>query len=305
MNKFPIFDTHCDTLIFLENGVDLESGKTEVTLPAVKEYPGWTQLFAIGIDGATMDPTVRYETLLGNYREKTTMFHRVLKKSDLKAKKPLKSILSVEGGEALCGDMSRLYSVFDDGVRAIGLTWNSPNEISDTAAKPASNSGLTPFGRDVVREMNRLGIAVDVSHLSDGGFWDVVKISNKPILASHSNGRALCGHHRNLTDAMFLALIRCGGVTGINFYPPFLGERGEISEAVDHILHFISLGGENNVGLGMDFDGTDHCLPKGVEGCGDVKLLIGALHDAGLSDSTVAKITYGNMERLFLEVLPE
>ena len=301
---FPIFDAHCDTLDLLCNGVDLYGGQTEVSFPMMQRFPAWTQVFAIWVDGQTTDPIARYELLLGRYREKTGMFAPVLTQSDLRGDFKHKKILSVEGGEVLCGDISRLHTLYGDGVRAITLTWNGPNEIADTAAQPQKNGGLTPFGREVVKEMNRLGMAVDVSHLSDNGFWDVIALSTRPVLVSHSNARALCDHPRNLTDDMFAALIRGGGVLGINFYPAFLGENADIDTVISHIQHFVSLGGEDHIGLGSDFDGTDGCLPKGIRNCGHIGDLLFALHEKGFSDTWIEKFAHGNMERFFNAVLP-
>ena len=301
---FPIFDAHCDTLDLLEDGIALDGGHTEVSLCGMQSYSAWTQVFAIWVDGQTMEPRARYELLLERYRKKTGAFIPILSKKDIETPSPRKKMLSVEGGEALCGDISRLRTLFDDGVRAITLTWNGPNEISDTAAAPKENGGLTVFGREVVGEMNRLGMAVDVSHLSDRGFFAVMDTSTRPVLVSHSNARAICGHARNLTDDMFAALIRGGGVLGINFYPAFLGKDADIDTVITHIRHFVALGGENHLGLGSDFDGTEGCLPDGIKGCEDIGCLLCALHDKGFSDEWIGRFSHGNMERFFKEILP-
>ncbi len=301
---FPIFDAHCDTLDLLGDGLDLYGGQTEVNLSGMEGFFAWTQIFAIWVDGETTDPIARYELLYKRYSEKTGMFRPVLSRADVETTASRKKMLSVEGGEVLRGDITRLYKLFDDGVRAMTLTWNGPNEISDTATKPRNNGGLTAFGREVVAEMNRLGMAVDVSHISDQGFWDVLSLTTRPVLASHSNARTLCSHPRNLTDEMFVALIRGGGVVGINLYPAFLGENANVDTVIDHISHFLSLGGENHIGLGSDFDGTDGCLPVGIKNCGDIKNLLCALHEKGFSEEWIEKFAHGNMERFFKEILP-
>ena len=303
MNR-PVFDAHCDTLGLLSDGIDLNSQQTEVTLSGVRQYPKWTQVFAIWLEAEAMDIDKQYRALYERYIQKTTEFHSVLTKRDLQATSPLKSILGVEGGDLLKGDIFRLQTLFDQGVRLMTLTWNTPNELGDTNKTVRSPSGLSPFGKEVVRHMNRLGMAVDVSHLSDRGFWDTIRVTTKPVLASHSNARGVCQHPRNVTDAMFLAIKRTGGGVGINLYPPFLGEAADIQTAIAHILHFLSLGGEDHVGLGMDLDGTGGRLPGGFSTCKDTKALFDALQQAGVSEEIITKIAYTNMERMFAKILP-
>ena len=230
-----------------------------------------------------------------------------------RCKKGVNVILGIEGGEALGRELGRVEAFYKRGVRLITLTWNHPYAISDTCVQTADRlngeadyaGGLTHFGRDVLREMNRLGIVADVSHLSDKGFYDVAEIAEKPFIASHSNSRALCPHPRNLTDDMFRLLIKKGGVTGINFYHSFLradGGAASIDDILRHIEHFMALGGQKNVGIGTDFDGIDY-PPEEIAGTRELGKLCDALLRINYPETLVRDIMAGNMERAFQENL--
>lgn len=166
------------------------------------------------------------------------------------------AILSLEGAEAIEGDLSKLRILFRLGIRAMGLTWNFANEVGDGVAEER-NGGLTHFGKEVVHEMNRLKMIIDVSHLSERGFWEVLRISNQPIIASHSNAKAVHDHPRNLTDEQIKAIINRDGIIGITFVKDFISKKGEptVDDLLLHIEHIADLGGIKHIGLGSDFDG--------------------------------------------------
>ena len=217
------------------------------------------------------------------------------------------AVLTIEDGRAVDGDMEKLWRFYGEGVRAMSLTWNTANcfgypnsEDSDTM-----NRGLTEFGRDAVSEMNAMGMLIDVSHLSDGGFWDVVRLSKMPVAATHSNCRTLCNHRRNLTDEMIAVLASCGGVSGINFAPMFLTEDGQglsrVEDLCRHILHFINVGGEDCVGLGTDFDGITGTFEIGRSM--EMHLLFDALQRKGLHERQIEKFACGNVMRLLYDTL--
>ena len=168
----------------------------------------------------------------------------------------MSAILTIEEGGILNGDLSRLEELHRHGVRLITLTGNHENCIGFPNKQ---EGGLKSFGFDVIGKMNELGIIVDVSHLSDAGFWDVLKCSQKPVVASHSNARTLCNHPRNLSDEMIRALAKQGGVIGVNAYPYFLHSSGKASMELmaDHMAHIYHVGGEDVLGFGTDFDGYD------------------------------------------------
>jgi len=216
----------------------------------------------------------------------------------------MSSILTLEDGVVVDGKLERLDELFDIGVRLITLTWNNENCFgfpqSDDAA--AMGLGLKPFGIEAVWYMNELGIVVDVSHLSEGGFDDVARYSVKPFAASHSCSRALCDVGRNLTDRQLKALGDKGGVCGVNFAPMFLEKgstRAETGAIVRHARHIADHAGIDAVALGSDFDG----FPGEVEfgGCSGMPLLVDALRKE-FRECEVEKICYGNALRLFSDV---
>lgn len=229
-------------------------------------------------------------------------------------------IVGFEGGEAIDQDLRILNMFYRLGLRRLTLCWNNRNAIADGVRWQRSKGGLTEFGVSVVEECNKLGILVDVSHITDAGFWDVMEVSKDPVIASHSNCRALCSHMRNLTDDMIKALVEKGGVQGVNYVPPFLidmdmrkimaGDKEEYKKAenatvetvVNHIDHMVELAGNtNHVGLGSDFDGVP-IIAKGLEDTSKVPNLTRALVARGYSDHDVEKILGGNFLRVIRKV---
>lgn len=217
----------------------------------------------------------------------------------------ISAFLTIEEGGVIQGKLSNLRNFYRLGVRLMTLTWNYPNEIGFPNCKSElQNKGLTEFGIDCVREMNNLGMIIDVSHLSDGGFYDVAKYSSKPFVASHSNSRYICNHARNLKDEMIRVLAEKGGVTGINFEKSFLNNKGRsfVQDMIKHIKHIINIGGNDVVALGTDFDGIN---PKGLEidNIGDMDKLFIALNNEGINDDTIEKIFYKNALRVIKDVM--
>lgn len=215
----------------------------------------------------------------------------------------ISAILSIEEGGALKGKLYNLRNYYRLGVRSITLTWNNVNHIGYPNTKEEyRNKGLTDFGRQVVYEMNRLGMLIDVSHLSDQGFYDVANISKKPFIASHSNSRHIKNHFRNLTDDMIRVLSEAGGVMGICFERDFLGdsEKARIEDMVNHIKHIKNVGGIDVLAIGSDFDG---CNPNGEIGnIGEIEKLIYALKDNGFAEDEIDKIFYKNALRVIRDV---
>ena len=217
------------------------------------------------------------------------------------------AVLTIEDARAVDGDMAKLRRFYDMGVRAMSLTWNASNCFGHpNSVDPAKmRLGLTDFGRESISMMNGLGMLVDVSHLSDGGFWNVAEISAKPFTATHSNCRALCHHPRNLTDEMIKALSAKGGVAGVNFAPEFLSPDGKhscrIEDLCRHVLHFIEVGGEDCVGLGSDFDGIDGQFE--ISQPTEMHKLFDALQQKGLSERQLEKVACGNVLRMMRDAL--
>ncbi len=214
-------------------------------------------------------------------------------------------LISIEGGEALEGDLACLRMYHRMGVRAVGLTWNERNQIAEGVGECRSGGGLTDFGVSVVAEMNRLGMIVDVSHMSVPGYFDVLAVSQHPIIASHSNAYAVCSHVRNLTDRQIRALAENGGVMGINFAPQFLVDHGraDLDDVVRHIDYIVDLlGNSQHVGLGGDLDGIGK-TPAGLEDASKYPALTDALLLRGYGEQDLINILGQNHLRVIRTVL--
>lgn len=221
-------------------------------------------------------------------------------------------LLSIEGGEAVEGSLNLLRSFYRLGVRAIGLTWNQRNDIADGVGEKSAGSGLTDFGISLVKEMERIGMLVDVSHLSETSFWAVNKVSERPFIASHSNARALASHPRNLTDPQIEALAKKGGVIGVVFCPSFVDDdpaKVSLGRLCDHIDHIKRVAGIDHVGLGSDFDG--YGSPLGgrdaqnvvVSDVSQMPKITEELLSRGYTEEEVKKVLGGNWLRVYKEVL--
>ena len=206
------------------------------------------------------------------------------------------ALLSIEGAELLDCDIRRLDTAYDWGVRLLNPVWNYANRLSGSNVQQPEQ-GLTAYGRDFLQRMEELSIYVDVSHLSDAGFWDVVRLARRPVVASHSNSRAVCPHRRNLTDDMFRAIRDSGGVAGLNYYQHFVGDDPTMEGLVRHVEHFLELDGERSLCLGGDMDGCE-LLAGGMRGLEDVPLLWQALADRGYPQSLLEDLFWNNLRRL-------
>lgn len=277
MSDCIIFDAHCDTISELLNqNKRLCKNDMHIDMERLSNYRSYTQVFAAFIDPVYKEIAMqRAEEIINNFYRETKENNITVCKSFSdweNAKTPVKAFLSLEGGDPIesIEDLHKLYRL---GVRMIAPTWNFSSKIACGICEK-TDTGLSEFGKATVAEMNRLGIIIDVSHLSPKSFEDIAKISRKPLCASHSCSKSLNGHIRNLTDEQFLKIKESDGVVGINFYPRFLGE--DMSDIVHHINHFLSLGGEDNIGLGSDFDGVER-LPCGIAGVQDMEKIIKSL----------------------------
>jgi len=213
------------------------------------------------------------------------------------------ALLSMEGSEPLMGDLGILRIFYKLGVRMMSFTWNWRTPFADGLYAKRAESKLTDLGVEALREMERLGIVYDISHLSDSCFWDVVDIKKGPFIASHSNCRDVCDHPRNLTDDMIKALADHGGVMGMNFAPAFVDkERATVEKVVDHIDHIVDLVGPDYVGLGSDFDGIRE-TPEGLEDVSHMPNITRVLVKRGYSDEDIKMILGGNHLRVFKQIL--
>lgn len=295
LSDYKVFDGHCDS-ITVKN---LLHTKTNLNPRDMYKYPGYIQVFAICPAGK---PSYlhnrrfikRYDRIVFNWG-----IEKILSADDLD-RVDYGGILALEGADSI-HNLSAIRMFYDLGVRLFTLTWNNNNAIS-SAIMADKDNGLTDFGRMVVKECENLGIMVDLSHISEKGFYDVAEIARKPFICSHSNSRAVFEHKRGLTDDQFKTLVGKGGVSGINFAPYFLGDDPSVKDILLHIEHFCSLGGEWNIGLGSDFDGIEY-MPNGCSGAKFMNVIAEELLKNNYSEAVVKGIMYDNFARVFKEIL--
>ncbi|MBO5077244.1 MAG: membrane dipeptidase [Clostridia bacterium] len=334
-----IFDAHCDTLTELKAGErSLLDAPAHFNVSKQLSYRRYLQVTDIWVDSGRHDVDARVNKNIDEFYRQLKLLNtvgaqaaepfevaQITDRCGLDAyfdvdggrgkKRQAALLLAIEGGECIDADsrgpgadegqyrFDRLHELFDRGVRLLTMTWNTPNAMCDTHLNAREPAGLTPFGRAAVAELNRLGIMIDLSHISDQGFWDVLELTRRPVVASHSDARAVCAVSRNLTDDMFRALIKNGGVTGINFCTSFLGGSKDIDRIIEHIEHFAGLGGVDHIGLGSDFDGIEE-LPGGIDGAESMYKIIDRLLRMGYTEGQARGIAADNFRRVFREVLP-
>ncbi len=305
-----VWDSHCDTLIDIAAGsrtLGEKGSRGHLDLPRLQQGGVKVQIFAIYIDAPpylrrTLEFISAFYRELEENRGKLTLATSMAKIEEAAAQGEVAALLSIEGGEALEGGPAILPCLYRLGVRALGLTWNNRNQLADGIAEARTGGGLTSLGLETVAAMNRLGMVVDVSHLSPAGFWDVMEHSRHPVIASHSNARGLHDHPRNLDDEQIKALAARGGVIGINFAPQFLGPGARLETVLDHIDYIARLAGCDCIGLGSDYDGIA-ATPGGLEDVSRLPNITRGLVARGYSDSDILKILGGNFARVFSQVI--
>lgn len=310
---FPLADAHCDTLTkFQEN--PFHTPEAHWNLEKFLSIGGDMQIFAVFTPPDRLgDAATSFATRhCGNFSRKFSKngITPVLRKNDLNAEGP-KIMLSLEGAAPIQGDISYLHAFYDMGVRAMGLTWNHRNQLADGID---NDYGLTHFGREVIREMEAMGMVIDVSHLNIQGFSDVCETVNQPFIASHSNARAIRDHKRNLEDWQIKEIIRRGGFIGLNFYTEFVDgvnigksltrdkvREQSINSLIRHAGHILELGGENVLGFGADFDGIDDGTYGDCLGYPD--FLDRLSKSLGLNDNQLEKIAHLNLKRAISQII--
>jgi membrane dipeptidase len=310
-----VIDGHCDVLDKLVHDPQLDFYKEEERLDA--SYPRLrrggvkVQLMAIYIPERTVPPTMRdvlhyvdtfHRRVLRrgvvDFVRTTGDLQRVLNGDQLGA------VLTLEGVDALEGDMTNLRTCYYLGVRAVGLTWNYGNWAADGVLEPRKG-GLTRKGRRLIEECNRLGMILDVSHLSEAGFWELAGLTKRPFIASHSNAKELCPHPRNLDDRQIREVIRSGGLIGLTFVPYFVKSLSPVTPAdlLRHIDHVASLGGVNNIVFGSDFDGIEKWI-QGLENAAKYDTMAQELYKR-YKPEEAGKFLHGNWARFLAEQLPD
>jgi len=306
-----VIDLHADTLLDLAAGRRSLDGSTvggHIDLPRLRRGGVDVQVFAAFVHPREAPEGRRRVRALIAAFDRTMERHagqitpvRTVAEIELAQRAgKIAAVLAVEnGGDAIEGDVDQVDQLYRAGVRMMGLTWNPANLLADGASE-SRHGGLTSLGRQVVQRMQRLGMIIDVSHLSPQAFWDALAASRGPIVATHSDADAVHQHRRNLSDAQLRALAARGGVVGVNFYPPFLG-AATLDRVVAHIDHMVKVMGVDHVALGSDFDGITQ-VPAGLEDVSRLPALTAALLARGYRPEDVQKILGGNALRVFRQV---
>ena len=306
-------DLHCDTAsrIFYEKE-GLKKNSFSVDIEKLKKANCLGQVFAFFIDAGEVtnlesEFKSMYNTFISEIEKNKSEIEIVRNINELKSceeKGKIGAFLSIEEGEVLKGDIKNLKRVYDLGLRFITLTWNYKNSLGYPNYNYIyKDKGLTSLGKDMVIGMENLGIVPDCSHLSDEGFWDLIKICKKPFIATHSNSREVTFHPRNLTDAMIKALGNKGGVMGLNFCADFLGKNkvSSLEDMTKHIKHIKNVAGIEVLALGSDFDGIENKVE--IENSSKMDDLAFYLHKEGLKEGEIEKIFYKNVLRFIIENL--
>ena len=333
-----VLDSHCDTPSKILRGRDISKDNdfVHVDFPKLRRGGVDAVFFALYVP-ADLDEDAAYSHAVRQYSAVTDALSANSEIALLSVSEPqayanksdgkVSIFLGLENGAAIGRSLERLKEFYDMGVRYMTLCHSKNNEICDSCASEVKRwHGLSPFGREVVAEMNRLGMLIDVSHISDEAFYDVLQCSSRPVVATHSCCRALSDHPRNMTDDMIIALAAKGGVIQINFYPIFLDARfedvisasGIVDEGddiklrtqlhalerpsykliADHIDHVVSLVGIEHVGIGSDFDGIE-VTPAGMDDISVLPVLFDELKRRGYSEEDLEKIASRNFFNVF------
>ena len=306
--KFPVFDFHCDTALALmgEHGnapCELRRNNHHIDLERAAVNGGYCQCFACfttpfmeqrsGISPVTIFAR-ELAVLQEEIKKNDHLIRQAFSMEDVRKNQEkglMSGILTLEGTAGINFDAARLEELYKTGFRIVSLGWNEKNPLTGSHR---TGGGLTDQGREFVKEAQRLGFLVDVSHISDEGFWDLTKITQGPIIATHSNSRSVWGESRNLTDDMFRAIVDTDGVAGFNMCYEFIGEKPTLDTACDHILHFMELdptGG--HIALGGDLDGIDR-MPEGFQGVQSFPAFAHRLLERGLDEKAVMNIFWNN-----------
>ena len=312
-----LIDLHCDTLSALyKNGekASLTENDLCVNIKGLRQGNSLAQFFACYVNAKESEGEEMWEK---SYQQVLGMIDRMEEECgkcpDIRIAKNasqirenqregrISAVLTVEEGGVLNGKPERIRTLYEKGIRLITLTWNYENSL---AGSHMTGQGLSARGAAYVRAAQQLGMLVDVSHASDEAFWQVCRMTQGPILASHSNSRAVCPESRNVTDGMYAAICETGGVVGLNFYTEFLG-RGQVDfETVWHHLdHFLQLAGDDrHVALGADLDGCDS-LPDGFTGVASYPALAAYLADRGLGEETLRRLYFENLMGVYRQCM--
>ena len=307
--RLPVVDGHADSILEVLEGKRTLTERSEIAhldFPLAREG-GLTATVQTAWPAPEYYPVAasrvftQVDAILGQVEASNGTARLVTTAAEIRASHHegvLGVLLNVEGAEPLHGQLGVLRALHRIGVRILQPVWNNRNEAADGVMSGGSG-GLTKFGRELVREMNRLGMAIDCSHLNERGFHDVLELSEHPVLFTHGNCRALFDHRRNLADDQIRALAARGGVFGVSAVSSFMAkEQCDVATMADHVDHAVQLVGPANVAYGSDFDGTD-VVPTGLENVGKLPSLTAELLARGYDESALAQILGGSYLRVF------
>ena len=311
--NIPVFDLHCDTALVLlgqslNEAGSLGKNQLHIDLERAAGLEGYCQCFACFTtpmmrEEQGISPIVVFERELATIQREVdrnkgliSFAYSMAEVERNREKGKMSAILTIEGPAGFDFDPELLENLYQIGFRVTTLGWNEQNVLTGSNV---TGGGLTEKGKAYVREAQRLGMLVDVSHISDEGFWDIIDCTQAPIVATHSNSRHVWDHSRNLTDEMFRAICRTGGVAGINQFEEFLGEHSTLDTVCDHIFHFLELDPSGkHIALGGDLDGCDR-LSRGFEGIQSYPALAERLLERGLGEETIRDIFWNNAVNVF------
>lgn len=305
-----VVDLHADTILDAQSGkrdIAVRGRNGHIDLPRLREGGVDVQVFALFVHPShagkgfarVTELLDAFDRLAAHQPATLTRATTAAEIERAVASGRIAAVLAVENATALDGDVQNVDRLYARGVRMMGLTWNQSNELADGALED-THGGLTPLGRQVLARMQELGMVVDVSHLSERSFWDVLSATTGPIVATHSNAAALTPHRRNLTDEQLHAIARRGGVVGVNFYPSFTG-GGDLAHVLDHIAYLVKVMGADHVALGSDFDGFSQTV-LGLEDVSKLPNLTAGLLARSYTPEDIKKILGGNALRVFRQV---
>lgn len=320
--KFPInegiIDSHCDTVHYftgVKGNYDFLNinNMAQLDLPRMEAAGLIVQFFALYIEPEHKPAKALkrclqlldsfYRTVEPCY-ERLEVIHSYNDLLRVNKERKIAVVLTVEGGEALEGEIAVLRMLFRLGIRVLGLTWNQRNEIADGVGERQTGGGLTRFGKKVIEEMNSLGMIIDLAHIAEKGFFDVLMLSSTPVIVSHANARKICNHHRNLTDQQLRALKENGGVVGISLYPAFIHEdTPNLEILLNHFEHIAEVAGIDHLGIGTDFDGMEGKALKELSDVSSLHLLVEGLRLRGFKENDLNKILFENYLRVIKEIM--
>ncbi|AQM61382.1 dipeptidase [Clostridium baratii] len=304
-------DLHCDTAYrMIKEDLSLNDDACKVNIEKLKKGGALAQTFAFFVDlEEEKDPYDAFTSMYNNFikeidknKDKIEIVRNTDELKQCNNNGKIGAFLSIEEGEVLKGDVSKVLDVYKKGIRMLTLTWNYENSIGYPNANfKYKDKGLKEKGIEIVNEMERVGIIPDCSHLSDGGFYDLSKICKKPFIATHSNARAIKNHPRNLTDDMIKILSNKGGVMGLNFCSDFVAEDDitKVSKIAKHAKHIKNIGGIDVLSIGSDFDGIENEVE--IKDTSEMDKLYYGLKKEGFSDDDIEKVFYKNIIRVLKE----